>query len=410
MPLLSLFHFETTLAAQPGDLIVNEVAWMGTQASASDEWIELFNPTSGDIDLTGWTLAAMDGTPSVALSGTIAAKGFFLLERTDDDTVKGVVADKIYTGALSNSGETLTLIDGFGNTIDTLNFAGVGWPAGDNTNKLTMERINALSGGEEANWANNDGVTRNGLDVGDKPINGTPKALNSVSNKPPTCNNATLDVVSGNVLSVDLSALCNDPEGDVLTFTTTSGPNDGTLNCSDSGAAACTYLPNAGFSGGDSFSFQAVDDFGGMAFGTVLINVTSSTFAPPSENFFVSSTSGSDANDGQTPMTAFATIQKGVDSAASGDTVLAENNWWGCNNGPSQTGCDSTLGLVDFSPWLIASCIFCVEPRNADLEAFLPDSGRNRGDGDGGRSNLNLERVLLRQVFLAATAMDVFKE
>ncbi len=34
-------------------------------------------------------------------------------------------------------------------------------------------------------------------------------------------------------------------------------------------------------------------------------------------------------------------------------TVTAENNWWGCNAGPGNTGCDGVLGTVDFNPWLL---------------------------------------------------------
>jgi parallel beta-helix repeat protein len=31
----------------------------------------------------------------------------------------------------------------------------------------------------------------------------------------------------------------------------------------------------------------------------------------------------------------------------------AENNWWGCNAGPGQAGCDTVVGDALFSPWLI---------------------------------------------------------
>ena len=34
-------------------------------------------------------------------------------------------------------------------------------------------------------------------------------------------------------------------------------------------------------------------------------------------------------------------------------TVDAENNWWGCNEGPNSADCDSTSGPVDADPWLI---------------------------------------------------------
>lgn len=96
------------LAAPPQAVVINEIAWMGTTTSANDEWIELLNTTAAPVDLTGWTLAADDGTPSISLSGSIPAGATYLLERTDDTTVPGVAADLIHTaGALGNDGENL---------------------------------------------------------------------------------------------------------------------------------------------------------------------------------------------------------------------------------------------------------------------------------------------------------------
>jgi hypothetical protein len=82
------------------DVVVSEVAWMGTAASSYDEWMELANNTGTDIDLNGWVLRSADGTPSITLSGIIPAHGRFLLERTDDTSVPDLAADLIYaTGA-----------------------------------------------------------------------------------------------------------------------------------------------------------------------------------------------------------------------------------------------------------------------------------------------------------------------
>ena len=78
------------------DVIISEVAWGGTAADSDDQWIELYNPSVVDIDLTGWTLQSTDGTPSISLSGNIVAGDYFLLERNDDTTVSDVAADLIY--------------------------------------------------------------------------------------------------------------------------------------------------------------------------------------------------------------------------------------------------------------------------------------------------------------------------
>lgn len=143
-----LFIFLPLPALGAGVVIINEVAWMGSlpktgetaSQAANNEWIELKNTTSSGIDLGGWKLAAQDGAPDIDLTGVIPASGFFLLERTSDDTVPGVQADQIYVGALSNSGERLFLKNASGAVIDELD-ASSGWPAGDNDTKQTMQFV-----------------------------------------------------------------------------------------------------------------------------------------------------------------------------------------------------------------------------------------------------------------------------
>ncbi len=44
---------------------------------------------------------------------------------------------------------------------------------------------------------------------------------------------------------------------------------------------------------------------------------------------------------------------EGVDDRSQPGAVNSENNWWGCNAGPNQTGCDSSVGFEDSDPWLI---------------------------------------------------------
>lgn len=118
---------------------INEIAWMGTTISANDEWIELYNANALPIDLTGWTLSSTDGAPAISLSGVIGATDFWLLERTDDDSVLGVFADQIYTGGLDNGGEELALRDVAGDLIDSVQ-AGA-WIGGENTTKQTLVRL-----------------------------------------------------------------------------------------------------------------------------------------------------------------------------------------------------------------------------------------------------------------------------
>lgn len=147
--------YAAELAAAPLDVVIQEIAWMGTTTSANDEWIELVNTTASPIDLTGWTLTAADGTPTIALSGSIPAGATFLLERTDDSTVPGIAANLIYTGGLGNGGENLTLRDETATIIDAVDSSS-GWFSGHNEARVPMQRLNtAVSGSEPTNWTYN---------------------------------------------------------------------------------------------------------------------------------------------------------------------------------------------------------------------------------------------------------------
>lgn len=177
-------------AASSLDIVISEIGWSGTVASTSDEWIELYNNTPSSIDLNGWTLVSLDGTPNIALSGTIAPHAYFLLERTDDNTISNITADILYTGSLKDSGETLQLKDSEGTVIDSANNDGGSWPAGTDGSgtpaRASMERLNLASADNDNNWVTNDGVTKNGLDKDGNTINGTPKEANSTGLMTPT--------------------------------------------------------------------------------------------------------------------------------------------------------------------------------------------------------------------------------
>jgi hypothetical protein len=124
-------------------VFVSEIAWMGTDVSASNEWIELENDGDTPVSLDGWILKAKDGSPSILLSGTIDPHAYFLIERTDDDSVPGVTADLVATfgKGISNEGETLELKDASGGIIDTVK-GGKDWKSvgGNAKEKLTPQK------------------------------------------------------------------------------------------------------------------------------------------------------------------------------------------------------------------------------------------------------------------------------
>lgn len=193
------------------------------------------------VDLSGWSLTAEDGSPSISLSGTLESNAYYLLERMDDSTVSDVAADMLYSGALENEGEALYLYNDSGVLIDFVG-ASSDWPTGSTEYSRSMERINPTEASVNTNWANNNLISHNGLDANSGYVNGTPGQENSVSRSFTTLsdlrlielNEVTLGVLgspyktTNTLLLVPQSKTLNiDPGVTIEFFTSISGSNAG---------------------------------------------------------------------------------------------------------------------------------------------------------------------------------------
>ena len=170
-------------AAKEGDVVFNELMWMGDFAGKSHEWIELRNTTDVDIDLTGWDITKLSGEGEALMltipSGVIPARGYFLISNNSEADSNIAVEPDIVdaTISLANSKLQLKLYDGSwdsgGTLIDTAD-DGAGAPAaGDSQLMKSMVRNDPPGDGTLAeNWHTAD--TQSGWDDGANEL-GTPQ-------------------------------------------------------------------------------------------------------------------------------------------------------------------------------------------------------------------------------------------
>ncbi|MDQ1592641.1 MAG: hypothetical protein QOG71_3268 [Pyrinomonadaceae bacterium] len=72
----------------------------------------------------------------------------------------------------------------------------------------------------------------------------------------------------------------------------------------------------------------------------------------------------------------------GVSKTGSGILVLNfENNWWGCNAGPNQTGCQTVDAAADFSPWLVLTVSASPNPIAPGGSTTVTADLRHNSDG-----------------------------
>ena len=170
------------------DVVINEIAWMGSEVGWRDEWIELRNMTDQDIELSGWVIenaSKNHGSLEIPQDGkhTILSNSYYLISyysKADNLLEPKTALDVIVDWRVKNMGiisfannyednGQLRLRDDYGALIDqTPSPTDNNWPAGDNNTKQTMERTNS------GNWQTS------------QEPNGTPRTENSIREELPT--------------------------------------------------------------------------------------------------------------------------------------------------------------------------------------------------------------------------------
>jgi len=227
------------LSASPGNVVINEIAWMGTKAGSGDEWIELANNTNFPINIKDWSIYGADSGDCVNFADAdgnrtwvIPSYGYLIYANHEDDVNNSAMETNVdiwdaTISMVNSSPGQVVLYDApncTGTEIDRVNQPTGGWFAGNSTDRTTMERIDPNAAGvEEANWVTNDpNVARNGLDTGQFPINGTPKsknsATNSATNSPPTAAFTYSPLSPTTQQTVQFTNESNDPDGSISSW------------------------------------------------------------------------------------------------------------------------------------------------------------------------------------------------
>lgn len=178
----------SNVAIMPGDLIINELMWMGSSISPNDEWLELHNLTERPLDLTRLRFTKLGSAGEMNMGpdlGGISISSFghlIISHYAGDQSSLGSQTDVVYPSlSLNNStlqikmfnGETLLDIAGTGNVP----------PAGiyDNaqSQRFSMQRAYGYQNVPELNWFTTLDPTTSQTYFDEGALErGTPKAAN----------------------------------------------------------------------------------------------------------------------------------------------------------------------------------------------------------------------------------------
>lgn len=166
-------------------VVINEIAWMGTGPGINrefDEWIELYNNTDSEMDLSNWQILIDNKVLKISkiINPIIPAKGYFILERTDDKAISDVTANMFFSETINDTKGRIILKNDLSETVDEIDCSG-GWFAGSTLNNQyrSMMRVDStLPGSWSNNWQTTLGVDPIARSAGGGDIFGSPKHSN----------------------------------------------------------------------------------------------------------------------------------------------------------------------------------------------------------------------------------------
>ena len=135
--------------------VINEIHYNNDINTVANEFVEIYNPGPGEVDVSGWQLTgAIEYTIP---SDNILLENTYLVVADLPSTIQsryGITALGPYTGGLSGDGERVDLIDAGGVRVDRVNYdVDFPWPTAADGTGSSMELINAsLDNGLGSSW------------------------------------------------------------------------------------------------------------------------------------------------------------------------------------------------------------------------------------------------------------------
>ena len=136
---------------QPQDIVINEILYRRLQAG-SPEFIEIYNRTEQNFDLTGWTLSDATGSANIPAGTAILENDFLVF--TDTESFAAESDRIVYLSgfqSLNNTSDAVVIRNSSGTAIDSLTYQSSWYnnPAG-----ISLERKDpAALSIDKANWA-----------------------------------------------------------------------------------------------------------------------------------------------------------------------------------------------------------------------------------------------------------------
>jgi hypothetical protein len=147
--------FVLTVVEIARSIVINEIHYNPLDNTVFEEFIELHNPTTNDVDVSYWRLA--DAVDYVLEPGTIILAGGFQVIAKDPPTILaryGLAAFGPWSGGLNNEGASVTLLDANDQTVNQVNYRSeFPWPIGANGGGGSMALVNpALDNDLGSSW------------------------------------------------------------------------------------------------------------------------------------------------------------------------------------------------------------------------------------------------------------------
>ncbi len=151
------FTFLEYSETQPGDIVINEILFLRADGDGP-EFIELFNTSDKNFDLSGWILGDAVGSVSLPEETFLNANGYLVL--TDNTSfAHSTQPARAILGfpSLNDAGDSVFLRDPEGTTFDSLRYSSNWDEVG---NGISLERRDPLAASNDpSNWAGNTAAT-----------------------------------------------------------------------------------------------------------------------------------------------------------------------------------------------------------------------------------------------------------